>query len=81
MALGWSFKLVDTTDGQVWWAADELFSLGEPAVVNSARRHELQHQRYYQANPHLADSRSVLISPRRFANYTLSTLFATLPKR
>lgn len=81
MAIGWSFKLVDTTDGQVWWAADELFSLSEPAVVNSARRHELQHQRYYQANPHLADSRSVLISPRRFANYTLNATFATLPKR
>lgn len=81
MAIGWSFKLADTTDGQIWWAADELFDLGEPAVVNSARRHELKHQRYYQANPHLADSRSVLISPRRFANYTLSTLFATLPTR
>ena len=81
MAIGWSFKLVDTTDGNVWWAADELFDLSEPNVVNSARRHELKHQRHYQATPHLADSRSVLISPRRFASYTLHTLFATLPER
>jgi hypothetical protein len=81
MAIGWNLKLVDATDSQVWWAADELFDLADPQVVSSARRYQLEHQKYYQANPQLADSRTALISPSRFGSYSASTLFATLPER
>jgi hypothetical protein len=81
MAIGWNLRLVDATDGQVWWAADEMFDLADPEVVTSARRYQLQHQKYYQANPQLADSRTALISPSRFGSYSAAALFATLPER
>jgi hypothetical protein len=81
MAIGWNLKLVDATDGQVWWAADEMFDLADPQVVTSARRYQLEHQKYYQANPELADSRTALISPSRFGSYSAASLFATLPSR
>jgi|GEM_PF-254482 len=81
MAIGWNLKLADATDGQVWWAADEMFDLADRRVVNSARRFQLEHQKYYQSNPLLADSRTVLISPRRLAQYSAAALFATLPER
>lgn len=81
MAVGWNLKLVDATDGQVWWAADEMFDLADPRVVSSARRYQLEHQKYYQANPLLADSRTALVSPRRLGAYSAAALFATLPER
>jgi hypothetical protein len=81
LAIGWSLKLVDATDAQVWWAADEMFDSSDPRVVNSARRWQLDHQKYHKANPLLADSKTVLISPRRLGQYSAATLFATLPQR
>lgn len=81
MALGWSLKLVDLSDGQVWWAADEMFDTADPRVVNSARRYQITHLKYTKANPLLEDSTVVLISPSRLAQYTAATLFATLPER
>src|ERR1051326_4264848 len=81
VAVGWNLKVVDAGDGQVWWAIDELFDLADPLVVNSARRYQLSHEKYYQANPLLADSRTALISPRRLAAYSASAMFATLPER
>ena len=74
-------KLVDTTDGQIWWAADEVFDTANPKVVNSARRHQLAHQKYNVGNPLLADSKTVLMSPRRLGQYTVDALFSTLPER
>jgi hypothetical protein len=81
MAVGWNLKLVDATDCQIWWACDEMFDLADPEVVNSARRFELEHQKYYQSSPLLADSRTALISPRRLGQYSVSAVFATLPER
>lgn len=81
MAIGWSLKLVDTTDAQVWWAVDEMFDQSDPRVTTASRRYELKHQKYRQATPELADSRIALISPRRLAQYSAAALFATLPER
>lgn len=81
MAVGWSLKMVDTTDAQVWWAADEMFDQADPRVTTASRRYELNHQKYHQANPLLADSRVALISPRRLAQYSVAALFETLPQR
>jgi hypothetical protein len=81
LAIGWSLKLVDATDAQIWWAADEMFDSADPRVVNSARRWQLDHQKFHKANPLLADSRTVLISPSRLGQYSAATLFATLPAR
>ncbi len=77
-AVGWRMKLVDcTTQGSIW-AADEVFDSGESAVQNAARRYEATRS---PAAPALADSRSILGSPGRFARYTLSALFGSLPSR
>jgi hypothetical protein len=81
MALGWSLKLIDLTDGQIWWAADEMFDLADPTVVNSARRYQITHLKFAKANPLLEDSTVVLISPTRLAQFTTASLFATLPER
>lgn len=81
MAVGWNLKLVDATDAQIWWAADEMFDQADKSVVASSRRYQLEHSKYYQANPLLADSRTALISPRKLAQYSASALFATLPER
>lgn len=77
-AVGWNFKLADCREGRVWWALDDIFDGGDFTVVNSARRY---YQRHIQAAPPLADSFSILSSPRLFAQYTLHAAFATLPSR
>lgn len=78
LAVGWNLKLVDCLTAKVFWSADELFDAGSGPVAIGARR-------YYMANVEqsemLSDSHTILTSPRRFAQYTLYTLFATLPAR
>lgn len=77
MIIGWRMKLV-TTEGDVIWTADEVFDAAEETVSNSARRYDRAHTKN---NPVLEDSRSILLSPTKFGQYTLSTLFNTLPVR
>lgn len=83
LALGWSFKLVECPPKagavpRILWAADEVFDAGNPAVVNSARRHYLAQ---LQSPGPLADSQTAVTSPRRFAQYTLHALALTFPPR
>ena len=77
MVLGWRTRLVTTT-GEALWSVDEVFDAGDVAVSNSARRFDRDRVRN---NPVLDDSRSILISPKAFGQYTLSTIFRTLPVR
>lgn len=76
--IGWSMKLVDCKDSRIWWAVDELFDAGNGPVANAARR-------YYQSEMHqakpLSDSQSIFSSPRRFGQYTLDAVVATMPSR
>jgi hypothetical protein len=77
LVIGLRAKLA-TTSGTILWAFDTLFSAGNPAVANSARRHDRQRQP--ATNP--GDmSYTVLRSPMRFADYAAATAFATLPPR
>lgn len=83
LAVGWSFKLVEcptkpAESPRILWAADEVFDAGNQAVVNSARRYYLSQLKV--PGP-LADSQTVLQTPRRFAQYTLHALALTLPPR
>jgi hypothetical protein len=78
MAVGWRMRLVEMDRGETWWAADEVFDAGQPAVVNGARRYQQEQQQ--DASPQL-DSRGILNSPRRFGHYTAATLLGTLPGR
>ncbi|HVU23669.1 MAG TPA: hypothetical protein VHE13_06045 [Opitutus sp.] len=79
LTLGVRAKLATTgEDVRMIWTFDNVFSTGEPAVLNSARR-------YFLANDDsgLAIDRSevVLQSPSRFAGYVAHATFGTLPPR
>ena len=77
LVLGLRAKLA-STDGTILWSFDTLFSASEPAVANSARRHD--RQRHPSSDP--GDmSFTVLRSPMRFADYAAAAAFATLPPR
>lgn len=76
VAVGWSMKLVDAQTAGVFWAADEVFDAGNPSVSNAARHYYLG--QIQQAGAPV-DSRLVLDSPRRFGQFTVSQLAATLP--
>lgn len=75
ITIGWNLKLVEANKGETLWAVDETFDAGEPAVSNSARRYEQQHQK---GGP-VTDSPLILSSPQRFGAYTLSAILSTTP--
>ncbi len=76
IVIGWEFKLVDVRTAQVIWAADEVFDAGEQPVARAALHYYRDHH-----HPSASDSEPdiVLISPRRFGEFTLSALLGTLP--
>jgi hypothetical protein len=74
LAIGWRIKLLDAQNPSVVWAIDEVFDARQSDVANAARR-------FAQAHPTAGDSRATLMSPRRFAQYTASAVFQTLPAR
>jgi hypothetical protein len=78
LAIGWRLKLLDTDEPRIVWAVDEVFDARQPAVANAARRFAQAHP---EPVPPVADSRRILLSPRRFAQYTAREVFKTLPPR
>ena len=78
LAIGWRIKLLDAQNPRVIWAVDEVFDARQSDVANAARRFAQAHP---EPVPPVGDSRSALMSPRRFAQYTASAVFQTLPAR
>jgi hypothetical protein len=78
LVIGWQLKLIDSDEPRSWWSADEVFDAGEVSVSNAARRYYFE---YFRDGAASGDSNLILSSPRRFGQYTLSALFATLPSR
>ena len=78
LALGWRLQLVDAREPRTWWSVDEVFDSSRIAVANAARRYYLDH---FKDGAPASDSRFILSTPERFAQYTLDALFATLPTR
>jgi hypothetical protein len=77
LVLGLRAKLA-ATDGTILWAFDTLFSTSDPAISDSARKHDKQ--RHPPTDP--GDlSYTVLRSPVRFADYAAAAAFDTLPPR
>lgn len=74
--VGLRFTMVDLRDGRVLWAFDDVFSDGEPATHNAARRHLRERM---GLSPDLDGPDLVLASPQRFAHYSLGTALATIP--
>jgi hypothetical protein len=78
LVVGWRFKLVDARTAEVLWAVDEVFDSADAAVANAAQRYAQTHGESWRP---LADPSSILASPKRFSQYTVSALLATLPAR
>lgn len=76
LTVGWRLKLMDAEEPRILWAVDEVFDARVPEVAAAARR-------YAQGHPDTAaslrDSQSVLMSPRRFGQYTVSAVVAGFP--
>jgi hypothetical protein len=77
MVIGWRMKLVGD-NLQAIWALEEIFDAAEEPVSNSARRYDRGQVKNSSA---LEDSRSILLSPKRFGQYTLKAVLETLPSR
>lgn len=78
LVTGWRARLVSAPDGETFWSADEVFDASANNVSNAARRFA---QAQVKANPVLEDSRSILLSPSKFGQYTLNAIFSTIPAR
>jgi hypothetical protein len=78
LVIGWNLKLVESTSGQILWAADEVFDAGQEAVANGARRYSWHHS-YLCGAP--SDPRFILLSPTSFGHYSAETLLATIAPR
>jgi hypothetical protein len=78
LVLGWQWQLVDVEGPNIWWAVDEVFDAGEPAVANGARRYHLAHATTPRS---MTDPGAILNSPRHFGRYTANALVATCPGR
>lgn len=78
LAVGWNLRLVDCQQKTILWAVDEILDASQPAVANGARNYARTHS---QGRPTIADSWSILHSPRRFGTYTASLVLETLPER
>ena len=78
LAIGWRLKLIDAEEPHVLWAVDEVFDSRVPSVAAAAVR-------FAEDNPDtgasLSDSRSVLLSARRFGHYTAHAVVQTMPGR
>ncbi len=78
LAVGWRLKLLDAEVPRILWAVDEVFDARVAEVAAAARRYAREHS---EAVPSLQDSQSVLLSPRRFGQYTASAVVGTMPGR
>ncbi len=78
LAVGWNLKLVDANDTNLLWAADEVVDASDQSVASGARRYQKAREHH---SAHVADSRSILLSPKRFGQYAASAILTSLPTR
>jgi len=78
LKLGLRTKLARVTDGEIIWAADNVFAAAEIAVANSARHHALT---LGSDHGQVDLSHTILQNPQRFAGYVAAATFLTLPPR
>ena len=79
--IGWRMGLVhlspEGNNGKVVWEIDDVFSAGEQAVINSARRNAIKNG---LSDPELDAEFGLLNSPRRFGRYTAEAVVATMSR-
>jgi hypothetical protein len=79
VSMGVRMKLVDVSTGQIRWAYDSLFDASNPAVAQSARRHQINASESVRPIP--GDGGSVLLSPTLFSQYVAAQSFRGLRAR
>jgi len=78
LSIGVRAKLASVSDQRLVWSFDQVYSVSDPAILNSLRRYYL----LSEYNPAQIDVTSTaLMSPTRFAAYVADTTFRTLPPR
>lgn len=88
LAIGWRLKLVDAHSKKTIWAGDENFDAGKPEILAAARQYQQLDQQQLDY-PSSAAFRRVdktagwlaANSPRWFGQYSIASLFDTLPAR
>lgn len=79
LSVGWRLRLVDTRSQQTLWASDEVFDAARADTQAGVRRFERRQNRVaFLAKP---QDWMALHSPRRFGEFALATVLATLPER
>lgn len=78
LQMGWNLKLIESENPRIRWAVDEVFDAGQAAVADEAKRYAAHN--LSDGRP-LADGGSILMSPTRFGQYSISSVLGTLPKR
>lgn len=78
LAIGWRLKLVDADEPRILWAVDEVFDSRVPSVAAGAVRYAKENT---DGGSSLSDPRSVMISARRFGEYTVNAVVHTIPGR
>jgi len=76
LVTGLGLTLVRLADGEILWEFNDVFNSGEPLTRNSARRFLRDKS---GLDSELDGPGQILNSPRRFAEYALSSAFNTLP--
>ena len=78
LAVGWRMRLVEVRTRQTLWAADEIFDAGQQVVMHGAAHYQFFEQ---QTRADAPEDWFMRNSPRRFGQYTVAQLIATLPDR
>ena len=78
MSVGWHMKLVDVESLQTIWEINELYDGGNESVAIAAFQY---YESEIQSGFRKPDPELVLASPRLFSQYTLNSVFSTLPLR
>jgi hypothetical protein len=75
IVVGWNLKLVHAKSHTIMWAADEVFDGAKASVTKAALCYWREQPVFLAPN----ETETVLISPRRFSQYTLCALLETIP--
>jgi hypothetical protein len=78
LKLGLRTKLARVSDGEIIWAADNVFNAAEVPVANSARHHA---EALGTDRGKTDLSHTILQNTQRFAGYAAAATFLTLPPR
>lgn len=97
LAIGWRFKLVDASNGNILWAADEIVDAANLDVAKDAQQYEKSQQPHHNfafnvytfaawcihvpVRSALDDQWNILNSPRYFGEYSAEKLLKTVPQR